>query len=204
MKTSTCSFESTGRFLKRSFFAGVLLASLGMCVATPAQGFSLVSASSLQDQGGQTFGIEIYLAGGSVECRNTHGRLTLIFTFSDPLVSAQATLDSGSGQIYYESVVDKTLTINLRKVADLQTIQVGLNNVTNTSGELLPPMHIDLGMLIGDVDQNRVVDRVDAMVTQKAIGQPIENNYRKDITIDGFIDREDLRIVRSAEGNSLP
>lgn len=203
MKPSTCSAGPTGHFLKRAFFAGVFLASLGVCVATPAQGFSLVSASSIQDQGGQTFGIPIYLTGGSVECRNTRGYLTLVFTFSDTLVSANATLDSGIGQIFYESVGGNTLTVNLRKVANLQTIQVGLDNVTNTSGELLPPTHINLGMLIGDVDQNGVVDRVDVKVTQDAIGQPIENNYRKDVATDGVIDRQDLRIVRSAEGNSL-
>lgn len=204
MKTYACTTDSTRRFLKLAFFGGVLFASLGLSVVTPAaKGFSLVSASSVQDQGGQTFGIEIYLTGGSVECRSTHGVFTLVFTFSDSLVSGSGTLESGMGQIYGNSTVGNTLTVNIRKVADVQTIQVGLDNVHSTSGEVLPPTHVNLGMLIGDVDQNQVVDEVDAKVTRNAAGQPIENNYRKDVTVDGIIDRQDLQVVRRSEGHTL-
>lgn len=203
MKTSAFTFDSTRRFLKRAFFGVVLVASLGLSVATPAaEGFSLVSASSVQDQGGQTFGIEIYLTGGSVECRSAKF-YTLVFTFSDTITSANATLASGIGQIFYESTIDNTLTVSLKKVADVQTIQVDLDNVHSTSGEVLPPTHINLGMLIGDVDQNQVVDEVDAKVTRNTAGRPIENNYRKDVTVDGIIDRQDLQVVRRSEGHTL-
>ncbi len=169
--------------------------------------FQLSSAASVKTQGAQTFGVPLALTGEpGVECRNSRGGSeTLLFTFSDNVVSGSASLTTGSGRVASTSFNGNTMTVNLRNVADVQEITVTLSGVTNSSSQVLADTSVSMNVLAGDVNADKVVDATDVQLTKGQIGQPVSgSNFREDVRADGVINSSDTKGVRSAVGHMLP
>ncbi len=141
-----------------------------------------------------------------VECRNQRNRETLVFTFSDNVVSGNATLTGGSGRVAGQPVFSgNTMTVNLTRVTDVQRITVTLSNVTSSSSQVLPDTAVSMNVLGGDVDGDKTVDVTDVSATRAQVGNPVSaSNFREDVRVDGAIDNIDVRTVRNAVGHNLP
>jgi len=168
---------------------------------------SLNSAASVKTQGSASFLVPLPLTGEpGVECRNSGNRHTLIFTFSDNVVSGMAALTLGTGQIQGSPVFSgNTMTVNLARVGDVQKITVTLTNVMSSGGQVLGSAAVSMNVLVGDVDANKTVEQTDVTLTRNQVGMPIgASNFREDVRVDGTINTNDVRSVRNALGHNLP
>jgi len=141
-----------------------------------------------------------------VECRNSGNRHTLVFTFSDNVVSGMAALTLGIGQIQGSPVFSgNTMTVNLARVGDVQKLTVTLTNVMSSGGQLLGGAAVSMNVLVGDVDANKTVERTDVTLIRDQVGMPIGvSNFREDVRVDGTINTNDVKSVRNALGHNLP
>jgi uncharacterized delta-60 repeat protein len=170
--------------------------------------FSLISVVSRKTHGGAgTFDIALPLTGEpGVECRSTNGRHTLVFTFSDDVVSGSATLTDGTGSVFGNPIFSgKTMTVILTGVTDVQKITVTLNTVTTSTAQVLPDTAVSANMLVGDTTGDKSVKSSDVTQTRGQVGVAVSAaNFRQDVKTDGSIDVTDVGQVRSHVGNSLP
>jgi hypothetical protein len=167
----------------------------------------LNSAASVKTQGSATFPVSLPLTGEpGVECRNSGNLHTLVFTFSDNVVSGMAALTLGIGQIQGSPVFSgNTMTVHLARVGDVQKLTVTLTNVMSSGGQLLGGAAVSMNVLVGDVDANKTVERTDVTLIRDQVGMPIGvSNFREDVRVDGTINTNDVKSVRNALGHNLP
>ena len=130
----------------RSYSAGAIpfiAPSGGTSVLHLRAALGLTSAVSRKTHGGNQF--DIALPG--VEGRSGPNH-SLVFTFSNPVASGQASVTRGTGTVSGTPVfADKTMTVNLTGVTDGQYIRVALNNVTDSLGQTLPSTSVTAGIL---------------------------------------------------------
>ena len=80
-----------------------------------------------------------------------------------------------------------------------------LTGVTDQFGQVLPDTHISIGLLVGDVNGDGVVNSGDALQTRSRSGQSTDaNNFRADVNLDGAVNSGDALAVRTRSGASLP
>jgi uncharacterized delta-60 repeat protein len=173
--------------------------------AAPLQ---LTAAVSRKTHGGAgTFDIPLPLSDEpGVECRSTGGAHTLVFTFSNDVVSGNAAVTSGIGSVSGSpTFVGNTMTVNLTGVTDVQKITVTLSNVTDSFAQVLPDTPISVNMLIGDTTGNKTVNAGDVAQTKGQSGQPEgAGNFRNDVNASGSINAGDVAQVKANSGHSLP
>jgi hypothetical protein len=66
-----------------------------------------------------------------------------------------------------------------------------------------------MGLLVGDVNANGLVNSTDTSQVQAQSGQPVTGdlgtgNYRKDVNANGLINSTDTSTVQSKSGHGLP
>jgi N-acetylneuraminic acid mutarotase len=95
------------------------------------------------------------------------------------------------------------VTVNLTGVANVQRITVtlfDLNDGTNTGD-----VPVSMGVLVGDVNGNAVVNASDVSLTKSQVGQPVTgSNFREDVNANGLINSVDVALVKSKVGTALP
>ncbi|HEU0210149.1 MAG TPA: dockerin type I domain-containing protein [Candidatus Udaeobacter sp.] len=168
----------------------------------------LTGAVSRRNHGGVDYDIPLALSGNpTVECRNTGGNYTLIFTLVNDIVSGNVDLATqGSGDLAGPPVFKgNTIQVDLTGVTNQQTITVYLTNVTDNFDQVLPDTAVSMSILIGDTSGNGIVNASDVSQTKAAVGQPVSNaNFRRDVTVNGVINASDVSLVKSKSGNGLP
>lgn len=176
-------------------------------VGVPPQ-LALVSALSRKVHGtAGTFDIALPLAGeAGVECRNTGGDHTLVFTFNNNVVSGSATVTTGIGSVAGNPTFSgRTMTVELTGVADVQKLAVTLHNVTDSFAQVLPDTSVGVNMLISDASGNRAVNSADINRVQAQAGSPVTAaNFRTDINASGSVTAADIAQVKTRSGNILP
>jgi probable HAF family extracellular repeat protein len=156
-----------------------------------------------------TFDIVLPLTGApGVECRSggSGGKYTFVVTFTNPVTSGNATVTDGTGTLSSApSFSGHTMSINLAGVADLQTITVTLQNVTDSFGQALPSAEVRARILIGDVNGNNTVNASDIGQVKGQAGTPASNaNFRTDLDANGSVTASDIGQVKANAGNTLP
>jgi hypothetical protein len=156
-----------------------------------------------------TFDVELPLSGSvGIECRSggAGGNHTFVFTFTNNVVSGNATVTSGIGNILGSPTFSSnTMTVNLTGVSDVQQITVTLSNVTDCFGSVLPNTMVTAGMLIGDTTGNRTVNSSDIAQVKAQSGSAVTSaNFREDVNVDGVINASDIGLVKSKSAHSLP
>ncbi len=146
------------------------------------------------------------LTSEPVECRLSNGSHTLVFTFSNVIVSGAASITAGVGQVSGAPTFSgKTMTVNLSDVPDVQRIVVTLQKVTDRYSQVLPPTSFAINLLAGDVNGDRFVNAGDAVVTRNGAGAASNaTNFRSDVNADGVVNSGDTAVVRSRAGAGLP
>jgi hypothetical protein len=172
--------------------------------------FQAGSAVSRKTHGGAgTFDILLPLSGGpGVECRSggAGGDHTFVITFSNTVVSGNATVTGGSGNVAGTPTFSgQTMTVNLTGVADVQTITITLSNVTDTFGQVLPNTTVSANMLIGDTNGNNTVNASDVAHTKGQSGAVVTAaNFRTDVNANGSVNAGDTAQVKANAGHTLP
>jgi hypothetical protein len=165
------------------------------------------AVSRLTHGGAGNFDIDLPLTGtAGVECRNGGGNYTLIVTFSNTMVSGNASVTAGAGSVAGSPMFSgHTMTINLTGVTDAQTLTLSLTNLTDAFSQVLPTVALGASFLVGDTNGDRMVNAGDALQTRNRSGQATDaTNFRSDVSIDGIVNSGDTTIVRSKSGNSVP
>ena len=174
----------------------------------PVPALQLTSTVSRKTHGAAgDFDIDLPLTGEpGVECRSSGGNHTLVITFSNPMVSGNASVTSGTGNVAGSPTFSgNTMTVNLTGVADVQQITVTLSNVTDTFSQVLPDTAVSMNMLIGDTNGNRAVSASDVAQTKGQSGSPVTAaNFRTDVNVSGAISAADVAQVKANSGHSLP
>jgi hypothetical protein len=143
-----------------------------------------------------------------VESRGANGSYTMIFRFTNPLLSVGGvSLTSGSGTIT-SSAIDgadpSQYVINLSGVANAQVVTVRLTNVVDAAGNISKEVSSVMGVLEGDCNGDGVVNQTDVNETAAHIGQTISaSNFRSDVNRDGHIDSDDVAAVTGRLGSSF-
>ena len=182
---------------------------LGTC-ALPLQ---LSSALSRKTHGAAgTFDVDLPLTGGpGIECRDTNGNHTLVFTFTNAVVSGSATVTSAGGGSVSGSptFAGKTMTVSLTNVTNAQQLTLNLSSVTDAFAEVLPDTTVDMVVLAGDTTGNKAVNSSDVAQTKQQSGAPVNGivgaaNFREDVVVDGSINSTDISSVKLRTGTSVP
>lgn len=171
--------------------------------AAPLQ---LTTAVSRKTHGAAgTFDISLPLSGTpGLESRT--GNYTMVATFTNNVVSGNASVTSGVGTVNGAPVFSgNTMTINLTGVATAQTLTVTLSGVTDVFSQVLPDTPISMRVLIGDTNANGTVNAADVSLTKAQLGQNVTaTNFRADPNANGVINSADVAIVKSHLGEGVP
>ncbi|MDQ6655361.1 MAG: dockerin type I domain-containing protein, partial [Verrucomicrobiota bacterium] len=171
--------------------------------------FDLVSVVSRKTHGSAgTFDVNLPLSGApGVECRNSGGNHTLVFTFKSNLASAgDVAVTAGAGSVAGAPTISaNTLTVNLTGVANAQVTTVSLHNTTDVANQVLDDTSVNVGFLLGDVNGDGSVNGADAIQARSRSGQAVSaTSFRTDVNADGLINGGDAIVVRSRAGSALP
>jgi hypothetical protein len=167
----------------------------------------LTSVVSRKNHGGVDRDIMLNLSGNpTVECRNTGGNYTLIFSFVNDVVSGDADLTSGTGNVAGAPVfAGNTMKLNLSGITNQQVITVNLANITDSFGQVLPDTEVRMSVLVGDTNGNGIVNASDIIQTKSSVGQAVSDaNFRRDVNVNGSINASDVSLVKIRSGTSLP
>jgi len=170
---------------------------------------ALTSAVSRKTHGSAgTFDIPLPLSGSpGVECRTggATGDYTQVFTFTNNVVSGNASVTSGIGSVSgMPTFSGNTMTVDLTGVANVQTLTVTLSGVTDQFSQVLPDTPVSVNMLIGDTNGNGIVNATDIAQTKGQVGQPVtSSNFRTDVNASGIINATDVAIVKAHSGQSI-
>ena len=121
--------------------------------------------------GAGTFDIDLPLTGNmGVEC-SSGGAINdyqMIINFASTVTVESVAVTSGTGSVSSFSVSGSQVTVNLTGVTNVQTITVTLHNVNN--GTSTGDVRISMGVLIGDVNANGVINSVDVAQVKAKVG----------------------------------
>jgi hypothetical protein len=154
-----------------------------------------------------TFDVPLPLTGNvGVECRSggATNDYQMIINFGSSVTVESASVTSGTGSVSsFSGSGTSQITVNLTGVTNVQRITVTLHNVNN--GTTTGDVPISMGVLVGDVNGNAVVNSSDVSLTKAQAGQPVTgSNFREDVNANGTISSTDVALVKSEVGTALP
>jgi hypothetical protein len=167
------------------------------------------AASEKKHRGAGRFEVDLPLSGDvGIENRDGARTTRLTFTFNNNVVGVDGVTSSCglAGEITIDPADSHNVVVKLNGVlCDQSTVTVGLNGVTDDQGNSLDSASVTLGILLGDVTGDGVVDNADVAATQALVGRKANSgNFRADINTDGIIDHKDVHKVKTYRGHSLP
>ena len=153
-----------------------------------------------------TFDIALPLSGNvGIECRSggATNDYQMIINFETTVTVGNALVTSGTGSMSSFTVNGSQVTVNLTGVANVQIITVTLFNVND--GTNMGNVPVSMGVLVGDVNGNGLVNASDVALTKSQVGQPVgSSNFREDVNANGTISSTDVAIIKSDVGTALP
>ena len=153
-----------------------------------------------------TFDVPLPLTGNvGVECRSggATNDYQMIINFATSVTVGDVAVTSGTGSVSSFSVSGSQVTVNLTGVINVQRITVTLMNVND--GTHMGDVPVSMGVLVGDVNGNAVVNASDVSLTKSQVGQAVSgSNFREDVNANGTISATDVAIVKSEVGTALP
>ncbi|MEO5721311.1 MAG: hypothetical protein ABIR71_07575 [Chthoniobacterales bacterium] len=174
----------------------------------PLRPLNVITAVSRKIHGSAgTFDIDLPSTGAiGVECRSSGGAHTLVISFSNDVVSGNASLEEGIGSVSGSPTFSgNTMTVNLTGVADVQKVGVSLTGVTDSFAQVLPNTGVTIIFLVGDTVASRAVNSTDVGATKAQSGIAVSSaNFRQDVTANGTINATDVGLVKSRSGQSVP
>src|SRR5437867_11410606 len=126
----------------------------------------------------------------------------MIVNFVNSVTVGSALVTSGTGSVSSFSVSGSQVTVNLTGVTNVQRITVTLFNVND--GTHMGDVPVSMGVLVGDVNGNALVNASDASLTKSQVGQAVTgSNFREDVNANGLINAVEVT-EGSDPGHSAP
>ncbi len=154
------------------------------------------------------FDVDLPLSGEpGVECRSggENGSHTIVVTFTNNIMSGNAAITEGTGNITGAPIVNNTMTINVINVDDIQKLTVQLSNVMDTFSQVLADTTVSMNVLLGDATGNKSVNASDVTLAKTKPGEVVgPDNFREDVTASGDINSSDIIAIKLHSGDSLP
>lgn len=173
-----------------------------------------LEAASLKTHGDAgIFSIPLHLCSGGEEPGKPFpveyrlgGDVTLAVRFDKPIAWAEAIVIQGEG--YVDTPVDiigESIFISVNGVPNAQVLRVALNGIQAEDGGYLDSVVMSLGILMGDVNGDGIVDMSDVNLARSRAG-PLQDpaHASGDINADGIVNMSDINLIRSASGRTLP
>ena len=170
-------------------------------------GLELIAAVSRKDR----FDVDLPLTGAvGIECRSggPDGHFKVNLTFNNPLSSVD-NVTTSCGAVS-STVIDRgdahQFRISLTGVTcNSQLVTLTVTGAHDDEGNTLPSIDVTLGLLLGDINGDSVVDNQDSHETKLDRGQTTDSsNFREDINTSGRIDAVDFSVVKGQLGTMLP
>jgi hypothetical protein len=165
----------------------------------------LVNVGSRMTQGSAgAFNVDLPLIGKrGVECRNSNGNYSIVFTFVNDVASCGSAGTTGGSAVSGPN--SNQCTENLTGVANAEYIDIGLNNIVDSQNNM-GNVSVQMGVLLGDVNATGIVDGNDVSAVQSHTRQPVNGNAmaRFDVNATGAIDGNDVSITQAHTRTSLP
>ena len=154
-----------------------------------------------------TFDVPLPLTGNvGIECRSggATNDYQMIINFATTVTVGSASVTSGAGSVSsFNGSGTSQITVNLTGVTNVQIITVTLFNVND--GTHMGNVPVSMGVLVGDLNGNAVVNATDVALTKSQVGMPVgSGNFREDVNANGLINSVDVALVKSDVGTSLP
>jgi hypothetical protein len=177
-------------------------------MADPCNPLAITTIVSRKTHGAAgDFDVDLPISGApGVECRSTGGNHTFVFTFTNNVVSGNASVSAGTGNVSGNPTISgNTMTVNLTGVTDVQQIAVTTSNVTDSFGQTLPDTAVSANILAGDATGNKSVNSSDVIMTKQQIGAVVDvTNFREDVNANGTLNATDATLVKGFVGDSVP
>jgi hypothetical protein len=173
---------------------------------TATNPLSLTSAVSRKTHGAAgPFDIALPLTGpAGVECRNSNGNHTIVFSFSNNITAASASLTSNTGAVADTTIAGNSVAVSLSGIGNAQQISVTLQGVIDEFGQMLPDITVPMKTLVGDTNGNGNVNASDVSQTKAQSGQTVTvSNYREDVTVNGTVNASDVSLVKARSGTGV-
>jgi hypothetical protein len=146
-----------------------------------------------------------------IECRSggASGDYTLIFKFVNPITNVDAVkVTSGTGQVS-TGAIDNTdahnYIVTLTGVANAQTINVALSNVSDSANNFSFTVSAPMSILLGDVNALAGVTGGDVNDCKAQVGVDLSvANFRDDVNLTGFVSGSDVNAIKAQVGAALP
>jgi hypothetical protein len=172
-------------------------------VAPAGAAINLSSAASRLTHGtAGTFDVPMPLTGTSgVEDRSST-TYNAVFTFDAPVASGEVQVISGTATVGSISVSGNDLTAQLTGVTSAENVVLRVQNI---NGDGLQHGDVTFGFLTADADASRLVDKADQTLVRGQVNQPVTSaNFRDDINVDGRIKTNDVALIKTNKGHSIP
>ena len=166
-----------------------------------------ISAVSRKTHGSSgTFDIDLLAAPAQTECRSGGAGedYQVVVTFARPVTVGTVGVASIDGKaLAAGNVAGSVVTIDLSRVANVQTAMITLGNVNDGLGS--GNVTIPLRVLVGDATGNSTVTTSDVGMVKSQAGQPVTaSNFRTDVTANGgSVTTSDLGMVKASTGTQL-
>jgi hypothetical protein len=133
-----------------------------------------------------------------------NGSHVIVFHFSNPVLSCGAATSSAGTASSDPASGGNDCIVDLAGVPNAQYTTVTLNGVVDNQGNQ-GNVPVTFGALLGDVNDNGLVDGNDVSEVQGQTRQPvISANFRDDVNVTGNIDGNDVSITQGQTRTSLP
>jgi hypothetical protein len=148
------------------------------------------------------FDVDLTPPNLGIECRSggANNDYTMVFTFSNPITSCGvATMGTASN-----GPAANQCTVQLTGVPNAQYTTVELQGVVDNNAHTLDASAI-MGLLVGDVNANKVVSNTDASAVKAQVGASVTlSNFRNDVNANGVISNTDVSATKAQVGTALP
>ena len=130
---------------------------------------------------------------------------TIVFAFDKPVTGGTASVTAGAATAGTPTFDGNELIVPLAAVANQQHVTVTLTDVASADGGTGGSAAVQIGFLLGDVSQNRVVTVSDLAQVNAHIAQPVTAaNFLRDVNASGTLTVADKGIANTQLTKALP
>ena len=207
MRNTSESISGNCRFER--FLAALLLAiSLAHSVPSGAQATPVLLGTLSRKVHGQAGTFDLALSNVATN-PTTEPRLgpthTIVFTFDGVVTAGTASVTEGAATAGVPTFNGNELTVPLTAVSNAQYVTVAVSSVSTAGGGTGGSGSTRIGLLAGDVNQNRVVTVSDLGLVNAQLAQPVTaSNYLKDVNASGTLTVGDKGIANGNLTTALP
>jgi hypothetical protein len=128
-----------------------------------------------------------------------------VFTFNKPVTAAVAEVTEGTAGVGALSFAGSEVTVPLTGAGDIQYLTVALHDVVAQDGGTGGTGSVRVGLLMGDVNGNRVVTLADRLLLNAQLTQEVTaENFRFDVNCSDTLTLADILVQNANLTQFLP